>query len=310
MASKTIPIKICRGAGSSFLGCVGTIKETEFYDSFNKLEGNKVCYCMKCCDKIFNYYKDNGYDIKSSLYYTLQKIDVPFIQDIYDKLESKGKVSVKNYLSEIQGRKDKTEVWNDFSSSDKISESTADEKEKQKERLEHLEEVWGIQDMEKDYEFLENTFDRYTKGVDFINQQQKDLYKDLCRDRLLLRKINDGRYGGEETIDKVQNRIGKTMSTLKVDQFESNKPKTLSEQSLFTKIAQVEMTKPCELYKEPRKYKDFNKIKKYYKDLVLRPLLNTLAGHRDFEIDIDDISRYNIEDNNEEQSWRIISNKR
>ena len=302
MASKTIPIKICRGAGSSFLGCVGTIKETEFYDSFNKLEGNKVCYCMKCCDKIFNYYKDNGYNIKTALYYTLQKIDVPFIQDVYDKLESKGKISVKNYLSEIQGRKDKIEVWNDFSSSDKISESTADEKEKQKERLEHLEEIWGIQDMEKDYEFLENTFDRYTKGVDFINQQQKDLYKDLCRDRLLLRKINDGRYGGEETIDKVQNRISKTMSTLKVDQFESNKPKTLSEQSLFTKIAQVEMTKPCELYKEPRKYKDFNIIKKYYKDLVLRPLLNTLAGHRDFEIDIDDISRYNIEDNREEQS--------
>ena len=48
------------------------------------------------------------------------------------------------------------------------------------------------------------------------------------------------------------------------------------------------MTKPCELYKEPRKYKDFNQIKKYYKDLVLRPLLNTLAGHRDFEIDIED----------------------
>ena len=299
MASKTIPIKMCRGAGSSFLGCVGTVKETEFYDSFNKLEGNKVCYCSKCCDKIFKYYKDNGYDDKMSLYYTLQKIDVPFIQDIYNKLYSKGKISVKNYLSEIQGRKDKIEIWNDFSSSDKIIESTADEKEKQKERLEYLEEVWGIQDTEKDYEFLENTFDRYTKGVDFINQQQKDLYKDLCRDRLLLRKINDGRYGGEETIDKVQNRIGKTMSTLKVDQFESNKPKTLSEQSLFTKIAQIEMTKPCELYKEPRKYKDFNQIKKYYKDLVLRPLLNTLAGHRDFEIDIDDISRYNIENNTE-----------
>lgn len=297
MASKTIPIKMCRGAGSSFLGCIGTVKETEFYDSFNKLEGNKVCYCMKCCDKIFKYYQDSGYDVKMSLYYTLQKIDVPFIQDVYDKLVSKGKISVKNYLSEIQGRKDKIEIWNDFSSSDKIIESTADEKEKQKERLEYLEDVWGIQDTEKDYEFLENTFERYTKGVEFINQQQRDLYKDLCRDRLLLRKINDGRYGGEETIDKVQNRIGKTMSTLKVDQFESNKPKTLSEQSLFTKIAQIEMTKPCELYKEPRKYKDFNQVKQYYKDLVLRPLLNTLAGHRDFEIDIDDISRYNLEDN-------------
>ena len=297
MASKTIPIKMCRGAGSSFLGCIGTVKETEFYDSFNKLEGNKVCYCAKCCDKIFKYYQDNGYDNKVALYYTLQKIDVPFIETIYDKL--KGKASVKNYLSEIQTRKDKLEIWNDFSSSDKIIESTPDEEEKKKERLEHLEEIWGIQDTEKDYEFLENTFERYTKGVDFINQQQKDLYKDLCRDRLLLRKINDGRYGGEETIDKVQNRISKTMSTLKVDQFESNKPKTLSEQSLFTKIAQIEMTKPCELYKEPRKYKDFNQVKKYYKDLVLRPLLNTLAGHRDFEIDIDDINRYNIENNTE-----------
>ena len=295
MASKTIPIKMCRGAGSSFLGCIGTVKETEFYDSFNKLEGNKVCYCMKCCDKIFKYYQDSGYDVKMSLYYTLQKIDVPFIQDVYDKLVSKGKISVKNYLSEIQGRKDKIEIWNDFSSSDKIIESTADEKEKQKERLEYLEDVWGIQDTEKDYEFLENTFERYTKGVEFINQQQRDLYKDLCRDRLLLRKINDGRYGGEETIDKVQNRISKTMATLKVDQFESNKPKTLSEQLIFEKIAQIEKTKPCEYYKEPRKYRDFNKVRLYYKDLVLRPLLNTLCGQKDFDINIDDIEKYNIE---------------
>lgn len=299
MASKTIPIKMCRGAGSSFLGCIGTVKETEFYDSFNKLEGNKVCYCMKCCDKIFKYYQDSGYDVKMSLYYTLQKIDVPFIQDVYDKLVSKGKVSVKNYLSEIQGRKDKIEIWNDFSSSDKIIESTADEKEKQKERLEYLEDVWGIQDTEKDYEFLENTFERYTKGVEFINQQQRDLYKDLCRDRLLLRKINDGRYNGEETIDKVQNRISKTMATLKVDQFESKKPKTLSEQLIFDKIAQIEMTKPADLYKEPTKYKDFNKVRQYYQDICLRPLKNTLAGLKDFDIDVENLQKYQIEEDDE-----------
>ena len=297
--AKAVPIKMCRGAGSSVLNCIGTIKETDFYDSWNVLEGNKVCYCNKCCDKIFKYYKNNGCDDMSAFYYTLQKIDIPFIEETYKSLVDKNKLTFKAYIGEIQSRKERQEAWNDFTASDKI-EHSAKETEEQNRKLDELEEVWGVQDSEKDYDFLENTFNRYTKGVEFINQQQKDLYKDLCRDRLLLRKINDGRYGGEETIDKVQNRISKTMSTLKVDQFESNKPKTLSEQSLFTKIAQVEMTKPCELYKEPKKYKDFNQLRNYYKDLVLRPLLNTLAGHKDFEIDIDDISRYNLEqdDNN------------
>lgn len=298
MATKAIPIKMCRGAGSSILNCIGTVKENEFYDSWNVLEGNKVCYCNKCCDKILKYYKNNGCDDMSAFYYTLQKIDIPFIEEVYKSLLDKNKLSIKTYIGEVQSRKERKDAWNDFTASDKI-EHSAKNTEEQKQKLDELEEIWGIQDMEKDYEFLENTFNRYTKGVDFINQQQKDLYKDLCRDRLLLRKINDGRYNGEETIDKVQNRIGKTMSTLKVDQFESNKPKTLSEQSLFTKIAQIEMTKPCELYKEPKKYKDFNQLRKYYKDLVLRPLLNTLAGHKDFEIDINDISTYNLEEDNE-----------
>ena len=41
--------------------------------------------------------------------------------------------------------------------------------------------------------------------------------------------------------------------------------------------------------------KDFNKVQKYYKDLVLRPLGNTLVGNRDFDINIEDINEYNIE---------------
>ena len=82
------------------------------------------------------------------------------------------------------------------------------------------------------------------------------------------------------------------MAILKLDQFEENKPKTISEQLMFTKIAQIEQTKPADLYKEPKKYKDFNKIKMYYKDLVLRPLLNTLVGSKDFNIDIDDVGKY------------------
>ena len=85
------------------------------------------------------------------------------------------------------------------------------------------------------------------------------------------------------------------MKTLKLDDFESAKPKTLSEQLIFAKIAQIEMTKPADLYKEPTKYKDFNKVRKYYQDICLRALKNTLAGNRDFNIDMEHLNDYILE---------------
>ena len=85
------------------------------------------------------------------------------------------------------------------------------------------------------------------------------------------------------------------MERLTLDEFASNRPKTVIEESLFAKIAQIEQTKPADLYKEPKKYADFNKLRKYEKDMVLRPLLNTLCGHRDFDINIDDIEQYNLD---------------
>ena len=147
-----------------------------------------------------------------------------------------------------------------------------------------------------DYDFLEKTFERYTNGVEFINAQQEDLYRDLCRDRLSLRKINDGNYKGDENLDTIGKRVERIMAKLKVDEFESNKPKSLSDQLMFSKIAQIEETKPADLYKEPKKYCDFNHYKEYDEKLVYRPLGNTLAGHRDFNISMDDIERYSKAD--------------
>ena len=132
------------------------------------------------------------------------------------------------------------------------------------------------------------------KGIEFINPQQEDLYKDLCRDRLLLRKINDNRYNGEETIDKVQNRISKTMSTLKLDQFETNKPKTLSEQSLFEKIRLCDENNVKDIYSEPSKYYDLNKVQYYNEKFSLRPLANMLVGNRDFSVNLEDIEQYDL----------------
>ena len=310
MARKAENVTLCMGHNTPMLQCIGLKKDSEFFSSWSPFHSNgKVPYCKECCNKMFQYYLDETKSAKTALYYTLMKIDIPFIKSIYeivnerslsgDKNGKRTPINVGTYVNELRRYSKNKEIWSDFSATDvDITEvdakiQTAEIKQKE---MKQWEIDWGIQDEVCDYEFLNDTFNRYTKGVEFVNPQQEDLYRDLCRDRLLLRKINDNRYNGDETIDKVQNRISKTMATLKVDQFESNKPKTASEQSFFAKIAQIEQTKPADLYKEPKKYKDFNKLRQYEEDMVLRPLLNTLCGHRDFDINIEDAERYNLDD--------------
>ena len=310
MGRKAENVTLCMGHNTPMLQCIGLKKDSEFFSSWSPFHSNgKVPYCKECCNKMFQYYLNETKSAKTALYYTLMKIDIPFIKSIYeivndrslsgDKNGKRTPINVGTYVNELRRYSKNKEIWADFSATDvDITEvdskiQTAEIKQKE---MKQWEIDWGIQDEVCDYEFLNDTFNRYTKGVEFVNPQQEDLYRYLCRDRLLLRKINDNRYNGDETIDKVQNRISKTMATLKVDQFESNKPKTASEQSFFAKIAQIEQTKPADLYKEPKKYKDFNKLRQYEEDMVLRPLLNTLCGHRDFDINIEDAERYNLDD--------------
>ena len=163
-----------------------------------------------------------------------------------------------------------------------------------KAQIEKLELDWGYQESEDDYKFLIYMYEKYTKGVTIENPQQEDLYRDLCLARLEKRKAEQGKI--DTDITKIQGRILTLMNKLKLDEFESTKPKTVSEQLIFAKIAQIEQTKPADLYKEPNKYKDYSKLRKYMKDLVLRPALNTLVGNKDFNLSLDDVESYNIED--------------
>lgn len=294
---KSNKVRLCKGHNAPLLNCIGDVLDTEFYVSWSKFSDGKVPYCKKCLQKIFEYYQNETNSEKTAAYFTLMKIDTPLIEEIYNNVvNKKGKFNLSTYISELQKRDSNKDIWQDFSSTDVDLKDISEIKtiaERRKE-LNDLEKKWGIQDSVEDYDFLEDTFQRYTKGIEFINPQQEDLYKDLCRDRLLLRKINDNRYNGEETIDKVQNRISKTMSTLKLDQFENNKPKTLSEQSLFEKIRLCDENNVKDIYSEPTKYYDLNKIQYYNEKFSLRPLANMLVGNRDFSVNLEDIEQYEL----------------
>jgi hypothetical protein len=228
-------------------------------------------------------------------------LDIPFIKRVFEKVQDMHVETDKffetyyTYLWGTKSMKKALDSWESFADSDvgfeEIS-ATVKDVEAIKVQKDALELKWGLQESEEDYQYLEYLYDRYTQGI-IKNPYQEDLYRDLCLARLEKRKIEQNQSSFD--ITKTQARILTLMNKLGIDDFEVSKPKSLSEQLMFAKIAQIEMTKPCDLYKEPTKYKDFNKVKKYYKDICLRALKNTLAGTRDFDIDMTNLSDYNLE---------------
>ena len=293
MAGKKI---VCTGEGQPTLKCTGNKTESDFYTTFNMWGNGHSRYCKKCLDKIYDYYyKNSGENDKVALYHTLVQENTPFITDIYDKLKPKiGKVTPNKYFTELSKMQAKQALWNDFSASDfKLveNESFADE------QMVKWEKNWGAQTIEG-YKFLDETYDKYLDSFDEMSTAQQDLLRDLCTYRWILRQINDGNYAGDLNQEKVQAQISKLLSILKLDNFAEKKEYTLSEQLIFNKIAQIELTKPADLYKEPTKYKDFNKVRKYYQDICLRALKNCLIGTKEFNVDMDNLNEYVLEEDN------------
>ena len=270
---KTEKLRLCKGHNSDFLQCSGDIKESNFFVSWSKFYDGKVPYCKDCVNKIYKYFLDETKTEKRATYFTLMKIDTPFIEEIYNKaINRKGDYNISTYITELHKVTQNKEIWGDFSASDANldqSDLVIPTIAERKQELINLEKIWGRQDCVEDYDFLNDTFERYTNGIEFYNPQQEDLYKDLCRDRLLLRKINDNRYNGDETLDKVQNRISKTMSTLKVDQYEQQKHKSDIERVLEKQIWEIENTEPAEIV-DKDEYKDFLNIESEWGNHILR----------------------------------------
>ena len=284
MARRTEKVRLCKGHNSPLLNCLGDIRESEFYPSWSKFTDGKVPYCKTCINKIYEYYLQEMGSDKTALYFTLMKLDIPFIEEVYNSIAEKKTVTISTYITTLQRRTTCQDIWSDFTATDvnidqnEVHMQTVDDKKKE---LDNLEKTWGKQDCIEDYDFLEETFKRYTQGIDFSNPQQEDLYKDLCRDRLLLRKINDNRYSGEESLDKVQNRISKTMSILKVDQFEKTKGKTDIEKILEKQIWEIENTEPAEVV-DKEEYKDFLNIESEWGNHILRAMKNIISGSKDY----------------------------
>ena len=214
-----------------------------------------VPFCKDCCDTMFKYYLQKTGILEASMWYVCARLDMPFIQRVFEKVQEqhievdKFVGTYYNYLWGSRSMKKALDTWDSFADSDvdfKEISTTVKDVEAIKIQRDALELKWGLQESEEDYQYLEYLYDRYIQGV-IKNPYQEDLYRDLCLARLEKRKIEQNKSSSD--ITKTQARILTLMNKLGIDDFEASKPKSLSEQLMFAKIAQIEMTKPCDLYK-------------------------------------------------------------
>ena len=277
----------------------------EFWDSTNPFHLNgKVTVCKSCAKEIFTHYLKQTGTMQSAVYLTLCFINLPFIEKCFNMMETKirnreEKTGVQKpdqdfvgqYINAMSISRKTTDEWHDWSATDVSLDSIGSIKKSQeaiKIEYERFKLDWGDQDVEA-YNFLEYRWDFYTTDAS-LSPSQETLYRQLCLVELAKRKKEEQ---GESTKDE-QNMMLNLMKTLKIDNFSENKDKSLTEQMIFDQIVMVEKEMPCDRYNDQTKYRDVEKIGKYMEDLVYRPLLNTLTGHRDFSIKPKE--EYNLEE--------------
>lgn len=262
-----------------------------------------VPYCKDCCNDMLQYYLKKTGTIEASMWYVCALLDIPFIKRVFEKTQSKQVGSdkfIETYYNLLWGNfsmKKALDTWESFSDSDvsfeEISGVTKTD-EGIKAQIEKLELDWGYQESEEDYKYLEYLYNKYTQNTEFENPQQEDLYRDLCLARLEKRKAEQGKIDTDMT--KIQSRILTLMNKLKLDEFNSTKPKTVSEQLIFAKIPMVEEHDSWELYNRQKKYENDSQVRKYLKDLVLRPILNFICDNKNYNVNIDDVSQYDLDE--------------
>lgn len=289
-------VTLCMGHNSPTLQCIGLKKDSEYFKSWSPFhqwdsehKDTRVPYCKDCCNKIFQYYLDETKSAKTALYYTLMKIDTPFIKEVYEKVNERslsgdvnGKkisINIGTYMNTLRKYTKNKEIWSDFSATDvditevdsKIQTAEIKQKEMDKFMLD-----WGDQPNLEDYQFLEYRYSIYTDGIE-LTPSQETLYRKLCLAELSARRKEANQDSAKEDTEQIM----KLMAKLKIDNFEEKKDKTDIERILEKQIWEIENTEPAEMV-DKEEYKDYLNIEKDWGKHILRAVKNLLTGSKDY----------------------------
>lgn len=269
-------------------GCCGTSKSTaQFHKS--PMDSRKLLpICKLCCKEKLKAYTEITGKESAAMWLVLSELGVPFIQEIWDKLEVfKATAGINTdlvmaYLRILNESCIKIDgFWQSDVMLDMLMDSVVDrEAEREELDLEEQQRIWGkfMVDGQLDieaYQFLNQTFDEYTQDLLDMDTNLIRRYRDLAKAELRKRKADES--GDIQEIAKAQDSLKKMLDMLNLSDFK--KSESDERKQFIDRIAwMIEETEPAE-EEDENKYRDIAGYEKIYNDFM-RSMRNTLTGDR------------------------------
>lgn len=141
---------------------------------------------------------------------------------------------------------------------------------------------WGEGYSETDYLFLENRYNSLTAMANVEFESDAMMIKQICIKELQIRETQ--RKKGDDT--KLVKALQELMATANIRPTDiKNANSDLLNDSYGKWLSVIEEHEPAEYFEDKKLYDDYDGIKKYFTNWVLRPLKNLLKGTRDFNVE-------------------------
>lgn len=271
-------------------GCCQIAKSSAQFHKSPLSSGQFLPICKLCCkDKLKAYTEITGSE-SAAFWLVLSELGVPFIKEVWDEFQAfKATAHVNTdlimvYLRALSESGIKVDgFWQSDVMLDMLMDSVVDrDVEREELDLDEQQKIWGkfMSDGKLDveaYQFLNETFEDYTKDLYDMDTNLEKRYRDLAKAELVKRKADES--GDIQEIDRAQKSLKNILDMLKLTDFQSNQ--ISDEKRAFEyNVSLVENFRPAEC-EQLQEYLD--KVG-YEKDkaILMRSIRNSVAETREY----------------------------
>lgn len=271
-------------------GCCQVTKTPNQFHKSPMSSGQFLPICKMCCKEKLKTYTEITGSESAAFWLVLAELGVPFIKKAWDNFQSFKATATANTdlimaylrtLSEMEIRIDG--FWQSDVMLDMLMDSLVD-RENDKEELDLVEQqkIWGkfISDGKLDieaYQFLNETFEDYTKDLLDMDTNLEKRYRDLAKAELRKRQADE--TGDIQEIAKAQDNLKKILDMLKLSDFQS-KQMSDEKRAFEYNVSLVENFRPAEC-EQLQEYLDKVGYEKE-KAILMRSIRNAIAETREY----------------------------
>ena len=251
---------------------------------------NYLPICKTCCNKKLKEYIQKTKNDAAGLWCLLAELGIPFLKEVWDitqKIVFESTNAGRKpdlFLTYLRTIKELGIVIEGFWQSDMMLDDFIDLQNQDNQNtndeeildLKEQQKLWGKFEIE-DYEFLNFTFNEYTKNLLEMDANLIRRYRDLAKAELRKRKADES--GDIQEIAKAQDNLKKMLDMLKLSNFKDNKQSD-TEKFIERMAWNIENTKPAEC-EDTQKYKDFSNFGIDWED-IMRTFKILFAGTREY----------------------------